>query len=156
MNHLQLQIKRKPNPYCSGEDWGEIELSVVGPDGRGLFTLINMEWDPSALVDWLLDCKHELLTGVMPAPECGNSISEAVAVFYDKVDPEDDSAVDGMHQYRSRHCLRFAMRGADMPEYYLGLFKNRYEVSGSEAGTHWRYDIDLEGFLRALVPAGTV
>lgn len=55
-----------------------------------------------------------------------------------------------MFDYRSCHCLRFAVRGTLIPEIYIGKSENNLAISMHYANNEWQYFIDIDDFFNHL------
>ncbi|PNK65153.1 MULTISPECIES: hypothetical protein [Pantoea] len=139
MNKL---ILKKHN---ESDDAQFIDLSVV-EDGvkHSLFVgRVNL----NEFTGWLLEHEKEIREDEIPFDKSrGNSLAEIIYDAYNKLDTDDDELVDKMYNYRSGHCLRFATRGNDFPEVYIGKAGESYEVSKFSSTESWRYPIDIDDF----------
>jgi len=127
-------------------------LDVYGRQNELLRRVVDVKWDAAVLLAWLYDNRAILYEDVPPQElEGAGSIAERIQAFYEKVDPDDTNALERVFRYRSSHGLRFALRGVDVPDAYLGRLCGRhYEVSCAEAGAVWSYQCDLPGFLKEI------
>lgn len=55
---------------------------------------------------------------------------------------------DSLFEFREHHSLRFAMRGAKIPEIIIGLNHGSGEISRSDETCNWSYSFDMEEFLQ--------
>lgn len=133
---------------------GQIQLSITDENGAKLFEALNVKWNLAALLEWLYENEEPLLTEqlLFYGFDTYNSVAESVRHFYDDTDvvPENDELFDLMYAYRKRHGLRFALRGSNIDDIYIGLFRGRYEISRWDHGAQWNYEIDLETFLQTV------
>lgn len=141
----KIIIKR----YNESDDAQFVDLSVV-EDGvkHSLFVgRVNIK----EFIGWLLEHEKEIREDEIPFDKAqGNSLAEIIYDAYNKLDADDDELVDKMYDYRSGHCLRFAARGTDFPEIYIGKAGESYEVSKFSSKENWRYPIDIDDFFRSL------
>jgi len=155
MNELRFQFRALPasgEPSTSADIPGRIIISVVGPSGGSLKTVVDQCWNVREFLEWLRDNEHALLQELIPLhdPSC-DSIASTLARFYENVEPDDDDILDAVFGYRRAHGLRFAMRGTDIPDAYMGLFRGDYEVSLCDKGERWKYTVDLPAFVAQVL-----
>ncbi|MFD3242593.1 hypothetical protein ACE2AK_26125 [Rahnella perminowiae] len=72
-----------------------------------------------------------------------DSLAKKVHCFYESVDVDDDDLIDAMFDYRTSHCLRFACRGVDFPEIYIGKLGSEHEISLFTKNETWQYFLIL-------------
>ncbi|MDH5676011.1 MAG: hypothetical protein OEZ06_28065 [Myxococcales bacterium] len=144
---LRLSLHPKPFPYTeSGEpdpgDWGAIHLQLCDENGENVRDILRQEWHLTGIARWFR-LHAEALLSEPPHPSLvGESIADAIGRFYsDDTEPEEQE-FDAVLQYRQRHGLRFAMRGTDIPDVYIGFWNGRLEVSGSAGPGLWSEPID--------------
>lgn len=161
---LKLKLsatKIPPNEYpdvpTAEQIYAEFSLFVQDADGNIIRDVFKIKWDINCLLNWAVENKNSLLFEPFPMPTIvGRTLAESIRAFYRAVDLEDDEKVDEkldeMYDYRTRHGLRFALRGVDILDIYLGLNSTGYEIScfdeieGREP-EHWAYQVDLESFI---------
>ena len=105
------------------------------------------------LHDWLKEHRVDLLQNRIPVSESkGSCIADVLCQFYNELNPDvdDPALMQSMYDYRVAHCLRFAFRGTDLSDIYLGTFNGVHEVSCWGKGEHWTYEIDLPRFLQDI------
>lgn len=126
-----------------------IDLSVVLGDIK--HSLFIGRVDINEFVGWFLEHEKEIREDELPIEKINNkSIAESIHYSYDILDVDDDGLVDKMYDYRSEHCLRFASRGSDFPEIYIGKSGKLYEVSKFSHAESWRYFIDIDDFFNSI------
>ena len=123
-----------------------IELRIVdnpGIPGKVLFSIV---WEDAELRKWLSENQKAILNEELPAiaPQA-SCIAESVAHFYDKEPDPAEAEFDVMHAYRTKHGFRFAMRGANIPDIYVGSFRGKHQVSVMENGRQFSSFVSLEG-----------
>lgn len=82
------------------------------------------------------------------------TLANATEAFYNTA-PDDlvDSAWDEVYSYRTRHDLRFAFRGADIPSVLIGRWHGMDTVS-TPSNSNLAFQIDLPNFfLRMGLPS---
>jgi len=126
-----------------------IDLSViVNGEKHSLFV---GEVDVNEFIEWFFEHEKEIREHEIPINKLsGQSLAENIYLSYNILDVEDDEIVDKMYEYRSGHCLRFAARGNDFPEIYIGKLGGVYEISKYSPTESWRYPIDIDGFFNSI------
>ena len=114
--------------------------------------VICIKWDGEVLLRWLFDNRHDLLSDFFPGEAIeDHSIAAAIHDFYGNVDPENIDLMDRMFAYRESHGIRFALRGVDIPDVYIGKRRGgNYEISCADPGNMWMFEIDLQAFFDSL------
>ncbi|WP_241578753.1 hypothetical protein [Rosenbergiella nectarea] len=115
------------------------------------YSLYIGELKLSELIDWLVENEGIIRNEKFPVSE-GNqeSLAKKVQHFYESLDISKDYLVDKMFDYRASHCLRFACRGTDISEIYIGKSDNGYEISKCTKYEHWQYFFDIDDFFHTL------
>ncbi|HWA28928.1 MAG TPA: hypothetical protein VG734_24970 [Lacunisphaera sp.] len=129
-----------------------IELLVVENEGRPAKVLFSIVWEDTELREWLSENQKAILNEELPsiAPQA-SCIAESVACFYDKEPDPAEVEFDVMHAYRTKHGFRFAMRGANIPDIYVGSFRGNHQVSVMENGRPFWSLVSLEGLFSRIV-----
>jgi hypothetical protein len=159
---VRFQLAPLPHPYpddpsSSGESWGEITITA---DSR---LLLRWQWDLAAFAKWYLsNCRflpeEELVilqNGKAFRPFEGESLAQALERLQLQDFPEgleelEDKWLTQLYRYRQRHSLRFALRGADIPDITIGLNHGEGEISLCERGDKWAYNFDLQASMESL------
>ncbi|MGC6389059.1 hypothetical protein ACMV8I_15570 [Ewingella sp. S1.OA.A_B6] len=141
MNKLYLGLIEKTSQY--GSQW--VDLSVKKDDS--LISLFRGRVNISELLDWFRDNEEEIKSSDLPINEpSSGSLAKKIQRFYEYVEIEDDEIVDAMFDYRACHCLRFAARGTNFPEIYIGKKVDGHEISLFTDEQDWQYFIDIDDF----------
>ena len=107
--------------------------------------------DFQALIEWLKENEDAIRKADFPIVNLtDDSLAKKVHCFYESVDVDDDDLIDAMFDYRTSHCLRFACRGVDFPEIYIGKLGSKYEISLFTDNETWRYFFDVDDFFGKL------
>lgn len=131
------------------DDFQLIDISVIS--NREREAIFQGKIDLSELISWLIENEHEIKSIDIPINREGSgSLARKIRHFYENMDKTHDVVVDAMFEYRSNHCLRFACRGTNFPEIYIGKSKHNYEISLSDNDSEWMYFIDIEDFFNHL------
>ena len=123
-----------------------VEISIKSNDVlHALFTGIV---DFQALIEWLKENEDAIRKADFPIVNLTeDSSAKKVHCFYESVDVDDDDLIDAMFDYRTSHCLRFACRGVDFPEIYIGKLGSKHEISLFTDNETWRCFFDVDDFL---------
>jgi len=151
VNDLQLtfQPSEIAEDRATQKVLGRIRIIVSGPSVSETPALLEINWSFSELGKWLQVNRNAILFDPLPVNESSvESIAGGVADFYRKLkpDPRDDSLVQKMYEYRASHGLRFGLRGTNIPDIYMGLFKGSHQISCAEGEMKWKYPVNLERF----------
>ncbi|UNK63072.1 hypothetical protein [Buttiauxella ferragutiae] len=107
--------------------------------------------DLRSLIDWLLEKERAIREDDFPINNLnGHSLAENSYCFYESVDSDNDDAIDAMYNYRTSHCLRFACRGTNIPDIYIGRNEGEYEISKYTLDEEWRYFFDINDFFSKI------
>lgn len=107
--------------------------------------------DFQALIEWLKENEDAIRKADFPIVNLtDDSLAKKVHCFYESVDVDDDDLIDAMFDYRTSHCLRFACRGVDFPEIYIGKLVSKHEISLFTDNETWRYFFDVDDFFGKL------
>ncbi|ADO50540.1 hypothetical protein [[Enterobacter] lignolyticus] len=127
------------------DEFQVVDISVISYTGA--ISIFQGKVNLSELLDWFKENEHEIKSSDLPIDRGnGGSLARKIRDFYESVDTENDEVVDSMFDYRSHHCLRFAVRGTLIPEIYIGKSGHNYEISMSGNDGEWGYFIDIEDF----------
>ncbi len=126
---------------------GEVALLLGDAELSGAICLLRADCDIYELTMWLLKNKNAILKEriplFLPKAVC---VAQAISGFYDAVE-DDGNELDTIFDYRSRHGLRFATRGVEISDIYIGLnSEDVHEISCFDDGLNWHYCVDLYGF----------
>lgn len=137
-------------------------LKIILLDGEGqtdaqfINILINSDSiftgrvDLHALIEWFTANEKIIRDSDFPIENSNNySLAECAYYFYENTDA-DDSLIDVMYDYRKLHCLRFACRGTNFPDIYIGKNNGLYEISLYTSDEQWRYFFDIDNFFLTL------
>lgn len=145
MNKLNIRLLGT----MSSDDAQLIDFSI--DIGGALKTLFKGRVDSPQFVEWLKKNEKQIRLCDFPVDNLANkSIAEKIASFYENVDVDNDELVDAMFDYRASHCLRFASRGTDFPEIYLGKSEAGHEISIFNEHEQWQYFFDIDDFFHQL------
>ena len=146
-----------PHPYeewnsSKTEKWAEFSLEIVDDRGNVLKSVFEWQWDILVFLQWFIDNKDFLFEEKYPIFTNKKSIAFATHQFYQTLGENDASEeiIDAVYDYRTRHDLRFALRGTDIKSILLGLKDKAYTVSTYSQNEFWEYEIDLNKFYLQL------
>jgi hypothetical protein len=96
------------------------------------------------LRDWLNKNQERLLNEPFPVETEAASIASALSAFYEEVDPDvSGNELERVYDYRTAHGLRFALRGTDIDDIYLGRWRGRFQISACRGADEWSDNLDL-------------
>jgi hypothetical protein len=149
MHRLKLELRQLPpeewpDEPVSPDFYAEIQLSIRSPEGTFVQTVFSIKWNAAPLLEWICNNKDYILHEHFPA-----SLAEMVAAFQ-AAENISDRCMDEIYAYRTRHGLRFALRGVDIPDAYLGRTTLGYEISCADDDGTWSYLIDLGAFFKEV------
>jgi hypothetical protein len=141
MNKLSVKLLDIVSP----DDGQLIEFSIeIGGSSKILF---KGKVDYPRFFEWIMENETEIRLSELPFDNSGGeSIAEKMHYFYEELDVDNDELVDAMYDYRSSHCLRFASRGSDFPEIYIGKSTVCHEVSIFNEHEKWQYNFNVDDF----------
>jgi len=126
-----------------------IEISIK--NNSGMHSLFAGRVDLLALTEWFIENEDAIRKSDFPVDNLTHdSLAKRVYCFYESVNVDDDDLIDAMFDYRACHCLRFACRGVDFPEIYIGKLGSEHEISLFTQSEHWRYFFDVDDFFGKL------
>ncbi len=145
MNKLYLGLIDRTSPDGSQL----IDLSIKKHDSQ--LSIFRGRVNISEFLEWFRDNEEKIKSSDLPINEpSSESLAKKIQRFYESVDVEDDELVDAMFDYRACHCLRFAARGTDLPEIYIGKSVEGHEISLFDDNQDWQYFIDINDFFSNL------
>ncbi|UNK54265.1 hypothetical protein [Rahnella aceris] len=135
----------------SGESQKAQSIEISIKSNAGLHTLFTGIVDFQALIEWLKENEDAIRKADFPIVNLTqDSLAKKVHCFYESVDVDDDDLIDAMFDYRTSHCLRFACRGVDFPEIYIGKLGSEHEISLFTKNETWQYFLILMIFFGKL------
>lgn len=153
---LRFVAKALPHPFASdpgvaNEIWGEVRL-IHEADERTM-ELLYHQWDLLKLAEWMVVDGCGFATVLLPdRPKMNESLSEALSRMTQRPDDsfvneaESDTWFESLHAFRKAHSIRFALRGADVPEVIIGINNGAGEISRYE-GERWVFRFQVDEFI---------
>ena len=155
MNRLRM---RTTNPLKA--EWPDQVLFEMIPHTGETILLLNAPLDVLEIVSWLKQNEHAIRTESPPfLQRPDGSIARTIHAQRQALRDlpvDDDESIDRLHDtlysYCLRHSVRFAARGFDIPDVFLGLREGCGEISCYEPGKgiDWAYRFDLDDFFGSL------
>lgn len=155
MYKLDLKISElHPDQYIDmpskDEVYADISLDVQ-LDGGKIFNVFKIKWDAMCFLNWFIENKQAIIyENPIELIDGGVSIACGIEKFYGNVDPDNLAELDMVFEYSKRHGLRFALRGVDINEVYIGKTEKGYEISYCNNDSIWSYKIDLLEFIASI------
>lgn len=139
--HLELLPHEYPEDAGAPvEAWGRLGVSLATHRSRPPIRLLTWSWDLAAFAEWFANnevpLRTEQLSVAGKGPLPGESLAQALRrlqsrEFPDGGDREADEWFDRLYEYRERHELRRALRGARIPAIVIGRNGGIGEISQS-------------------------
>lgn len=151
MYRLVLESERLHSSDALAEDLRRIKFSVVTAQQSKAVSLMEITGHMPELLKWFTENRDHLINENVPSMvPIGRSIALRISAFYDAVDPDNLRDLEEVYDYRLHHGLRFALRGLDIDNIYIGMNMDCHEISCADGQVPWVYEIDLKSFLRDL------
>jgi len=152
---LRLEYKLVEHPYkdelsSTGELWSEIKLKIFDGNNELVKVILDFQWNIVVFLDWINDNKEALLHEKFPSIRVRSSIAESLFQFYEELGPDSDSEnlMEIIYDYRQRHGIRFALRGTDVDNIYIGKLNEVVTISLYDNDEDkWSFDIEVESFI---------
>jgi hypothetical protein len=166
LSQIKCKLESRPHPYsqepsAATEAWGLLSLTVV-TQHRSI-QLLTTEWDLGPFASWYVENRYHLLHDMLLvrykterfSPLPGESLARALQRLTTMDFPEEDETLidlwtEQIFDYRQRHSLRFALRGAQIPEMIVGCNAGHGEISQSEEEPEWMFPFEMQTFCTAL------
>lgn len=167
-NKLRFSLTLKDHPYPQEpssrfEAWGHLAVTVL-IDGEPV-SLFETEWDLYLLAKWYIGCHapssdQKLVLSINEqqfSPLPGESLAQALTRLQQRDFPEGEEDDEEywfttLFSFRRRHSLRFALRGANIPDIIIGCNRGVGEISLSSDQSHWAYNFEMNDFDLDLRP----
>lgn len=130
-------------------------VSLISLGGRPV-KLLQAVLEHASQIEWFMKNEDNIRNEELPFRVKENcSIAEAIEQFYENIDPDSDESnlLDCTYNYRHQHGIRFALRGQDIVDAYIGPNHGEYEMSCSEVGSQFKYVVDIDSFFEQLKKA---
>jgi hypothetical protein len=163
-NKLRIDIALKPHPYNEEpgahlEAWGNVALYVLSRTEQT--KIFETEWDMAKLVEWFTENRVNLCQDVSSIEELrltalpGESLAQALDRLQARDFADDEKDLEEqwhtrLLEFRKKHSLRFALRGARVPEIIIGYHRNSAEISLFDEANSWCYSFEVDDFCEYL------
>ena len=169
LENLQFELERLPHAYPNEpgaelELWGRLTVRVIGAAGPRLLT--ETEWDLSEFAAWFSEhqrslCSEQIVgTDGKRLSRPGETLAETLLRAQGLNFPDDESNYSWLNylfQFRTRHVLTFALRGARVEPLVIGCNGGAGEISSlNDSSVRHRFYMhkfleDVQKQTRALV-----
>ena len=120
-----------------------INAAIFNDDDSINNHVFSQYYSSKEILDWFNENISFILNEVEPTflPKA-NCLAEAIEMFYRSLSDDDldnghfDSMLDTLFEYKTRHDLKFAFRGTDIPNVFLGVYRGHLTVSWQESDTY--------------------
>ncbi|NJL55788.1 hypothetical protein HC928_11780 [bacterium] len=116
--------------------------------------MLESQWDLSGVLSWFhlqIDASSALFKPVNDIHILSSeSLAQAVARIQQRDfndQNEEDRMMNCLYAFRKCHCLRFQLRGADIPDLFIGRNRGNGEISLSSNVSEWKYCFDIDDFV---------
>lgn len=162
-NRLRFNLELKTHPYSEEigsqfEAWGYLSVSILASENKIL--LLEVEWDIFCLAEWFIEnqnfLSHETLSInkeslTLPLESLAQALQRLEERdFSQQEEQEEQEWFDILFQFREHHSLRFALRGAKIPEIIIGCNYGVGEISLSNEEDNWSFLFDMDDFIHDL------
>lgn len=128
---------------AGGEWFCRVSIRVFSSEGA--WVLVDFNWDAKEIFDWFERNRRYICTEERPAWCMEPTIAGSVEAVFES-DEVDDACLDEIYNYRLRHDLRFAVRGAKIPSVYFGCGVAGGEVSAVIGGEVFCISVNFSDF----------
>lgn len=161
-NRLRFDLKLASHPYPEEatspfEAWGSLFVFMMTNSKQ--IPLLQTQWNLALLAEWFIEnqtcLRYETLSLngkslVLPSESLAQALKRLQGQDFSMEEAEEEQWFDQLFQFRQHHSLRFALRGANIPEIIIGCNHGAGEISLSSKEDKWAYPFDLDDFLRDL------
>lgn len=131
-----------------------LTICLVGGLSDQSIKLVQAVLEDLSQLNWFAENEKNIRNDELPLSFNGScSIAEGLNLLYDKLDTENSSGFEALYDFRSKHGVRFAFRGQDLPDIFVAWNNNRYEVSCSDENFDCRYDVDINSLFEEIEKA---
>lgn len=130
-------------------------VSLISLDGNPI-KLLQVVLENVSQIQWFIKNEDNIRNEELPFYVKKNcSIAEAIEQFYENIDSdlEESKLLDSTYNYRNHHGIRFAFRGQDIVDLYIGLNHGEYEISYLKGSLLFKYVVDIDSFFEQLKKA---
>lgn len=114
--------------------------------------IVSIVGDTNEIKEWIHTNQEKILNEQLPFnTKLQGSIAEKIDFFYKNINLNEDKLVDAMFEYRLSHGIRFAHRGTDTPQIYIGKNNNYHEVSCLNEKGGWSYNFNANDLIESIL-----
>lgn len=145
----KFKLKTIPAIELSSEvDLFFLNVEIVKDDSSKPLKLFRVVIECVEELNWFIEKESFIKNDKLPY--CLNeslSIAAAIKQFYENANTDDETQLEAMFNYRKNHGIRFAFRGQDIIDAYIGLTAGFLEISCAENSNSWVYKIDFDSLI---------
>lgn len=142
-----IELRERLLVGAGGEWFCRITIRVFSSEETRV--LADFNWDAKEIFDWFEQNQEYICTEERPVWCQEPTIAGSVEVMFES-DEVDDACLDDIYNYRLRHDLRFAVRGARIPSVYFGCGVAGGELSAVIDGEVVSVSVDFSSFYLRL------
>ena len=159
-NNLRFILKSLPHPYpyessSVTEIWGMLSINLLN-NGESIM-LLETQWDMALLINWFCENEkfiqsEELIICEHLSLSISGSISKHINHLLERDFSEDEEDIEDkwyeeIFNFRQRHALTSALRGANIPDIFVGINHGQGEISLHSHDDSWCYQFDINDFI---------
>lgn len=147
MLDITVQLVDKCDERFPGVYFFTISIEV----NQGEFiSLASIPLDDVQELAWFRENIESIKNDILPVP-IGDyvSIAKIIRDFYSS-DDMDEFIIGELYNYRVSHGLRFAFRGRDIPDIYIGKLNDDYQISCSDSDFEFCYSFNINNFIHLV------
>lgn len=152
ITHEFIAHPYKDEPSSKNEAWAKIRLEVVDDFDKVIKTVFNIQWNAIEIIDWVNLNINYLMNDEIPNVIKGDSIAKGIFDFYESLDSilKSEGLVDTIYSYRTKHGIRFGLRGVEIDDVYIGVIDKVMTISFYSETDDWNYQVDIMPFLNGI------
>ena len=152
MNKLRISLNFESTESTEKEKWYSIIFEIVKSDIPKTLKIIDIyiEYnDALEYLKWVIENEFYLINDEFVIDvEFHKTIAKSIFNFYDQFEDTNDlNELNRLYKYRERHGLRFALRGYDVADIYIGKVGEYHTISLCDKENDWSYNIDMRQFI---------
>lgn len=122
-----------------------LTISLTKSSNKGLKYLVKLVLEDIEQLDWFEVNKDNIIKKQCPIDFMNSSsIAEGIRIFYEHADCDNDDELEEIFDFRSKHALRSAFKGQDIPDIFIAANNYGHEISCADNDTVFKYDVDID------------
>lgn len=105
----------------------------------------------SSQLDWFLENENSIRISDFPFELLdGFSLAENINIFYENINPDDIYSLDAVYKYKLSHGFRFAFRGQDVLDVFVGRNKKAHEISCADGEIKFCHEVMIDSLFKEV------